>query len=311
MPHVVHWDELERERGEEGDQLASWWTPLAAPAGAVGVGANRIEVDPDKRSTPLHREMGEEEIFYVLRGSGLSWQHDGERDLTYEIRAGDCLVHLEGAEAHSLVAGADGLDVIAFGVWSRFEFTFFPRLGWARMGPVQLPALETHQWVAEVALGRPELPEPSERPSRIVNLDDVADDEEERGDTKAIERQLGSAAGSIRAGLNWIDVAPGKLSCPPHCHSSEEELFVVLGGDGVCLLGDEEHEVRRGSVVSRPPGTRVAHAFRAGAEGLQFLAYGTRQPNDICYYPRSEKIYFRGVGLMTRLERLDYWDGEP
>jgi uncharacterized cupin superfamily protein len=41
------------------------------------------------------------------------------------------------------------------------------------------------------------------------------------------------------------------------------------------------------------------------------LAYGTRDPNDICYYPRSDKIYFRGVGLMTRVPRLDYWDGEP
>jgi uncharacterized cupin superfamily protein len=62
--------------------------------------------------------------------------------------------------------------------------------------------------------------------------------------------------------------------------------------------------------VSRPASSRVAHAFRAGPEGLTMLAYGTRDPNDIAYYPRSNKINFRGVGLITRLERLDYWDGE-
>jgi hypothetical protein len=37
---------------------------------------------------------------------------------------------------------------------------------------------------------------------------------------------------------------------------------------------------------------------------------GTREPSDIAYYPRSNKVYFRGIGLMTRIERLDYWDGE-
>jgi len=43
---------------------------------------------------------------------------------------------------------------------------------------------------------------------------------------------------------------------------------------------------------------------------MTFLAYGTREPNDVCYYPRSNKIYWRGVGLITRLESLVYNDGE-
>jgi uncharacterized cupin superfamily protein len=44
---------------------------------------------------------------------------------------------------------------------------------------------------------------------------------------------------------------------------------------------------------------------------MTYLAYGTREPNDITYYPRSNKIFFRGVGLIARLENLDYSDGEP
>jgi len=66
-----------------------------------------------------------------------------------------------------------------------------------------------------------------------------------------------------------------------------------------------------GHVVARPPGTRVGHSIVAGPDGITYLAYGTREPNDICFYPRSNKVYFRGVGLMTRLEKLDYDDGEP
>ncbi len=97
---------------------------------------------------------------------------------------------------------------------------------------------------------------------------------------------------------------------PPHCHSGEEELFFVLDGEGAVLLGDEEHAVSRGHVVSRPPGTRIAHAFRAGETGLSYLAFSSREPSDIAYYPRSGKVYLRGVGVMGRLEQLDYWDGE-
>ncbi|CAN5127924.1 hypothetical protein BH18ACT12_BH18ACT12_14190 [soil metagenome] len=44
---------------------------------------------------------------------------------------------------------------------------------------------------------------------------------------------------------------------------------------------------------------------------MNFLAYGTRRPNDVCYYPRSNKIYWRGLGLIARLEPLHYDDGEP
>ena len=101
------------------------------------------------------------------------------------------------------------------------------------------------------------------------------------------------------------------LSGPPHVHSAEEELFVVLEGDGTLeLWPDEVHPVRAGSVVARPPGTQVAHAFRGGENGLTLIAWGTREPNDICWYPRSKKLFWRGVGVIGRIEELDYWEGE-
>src|SRR5207244_6754419 len=103
---------------------------------------------------------------------------------------------------------------------------------------------------------------------------------------------------------------------------AEEEIFVVLEGSGTLELlptpataevgaSPEEHELSTGNVVARPAGTHIAHSLVAGADGLTLLAYGTREPNDIAYYPRSNKVYFRGVGLMTRLEHLEYGDGEP
>ena len=175
---------------------------------------------------------------------------------------------------------------------------------------VDAPAGTPHPWQREADAGELEFPEPAARPANIVNFADVDEDPETRVGYSAVWRELGRAAGSLRTGLNHVDLSPGALGSPFHCHSAEEELFVVLDGEGTLLLGDERIPVRRGHVVARPPGTRVAHAFEAGDGGLTFLAYGTREPNDIAYYPRSQKIYFRGVGLMTRVEKLDYWDGE-
>ena len=125
-----------------------------------------------------------------------------------------------------------------------------------------------------------------------------------------MRRDLGRAAGSAVTGIKYVEVAPGKAATPQHCHSLEEELFVILDGDGSLVLGDEESPVRPGHVVARPPGTGVAHAFRAGDSGLTFLAYGTREPGDLCYYPRSNKVSFGGLGVIARVQPVDYWDGE-
>jgi uncharacterized cupin superfamily protein len=308
--HVVHWDEVEGEHADEG-AFRSTWTDLGRAAGTVTVGVNRVRVEPGARSTPLHMEGAEEEIFFVLGGSGLSWQDDGDGEKAYEIRAGDCLVHLAGAEAHSVVAGVDGIDYLAFGTRAKAEYAFFPRLKAGRIGMLWADMIETHQWKQELALGEPELPEPSPRPQRIVNIDELEEEEWGEGDVLVHGRDLGVAAGSVLTGINYNRIDPGMLSAPPHCHSAEEEIFVILDGTGSALLGQVEHAIRRGHVVARPAATRIAHAFRAGESGLTMLAYGTRDRGaDIVYYPRSDKLYFRGVGVMTRVEQLDYWADE-
>ena len=76
--------------------------------------------------------------------------------------------------------------------------------------------------------------------------------------------RLGAAAGSRTTGLQHVTIAPGKHGWPRHCHASDEELFVILGGSGTVRIGDEEAAVRAGHVISRPAGTRLAHSFRAG-----------------------------------------------
>ncbi|MDQ3670188.1 MAG: cupin domain-containing protein [Actinomycetota bacterium] len=314
MPFLAHWDDVRSRRRESG-HLGGTWFDLGRAAGSVAVGVQRIQIDAGKWSTPAHVEGADEEIFFVLGGSGISWQLTVEGPAAYSVAEGDCLAHLPGREAHTLRAGPEGLDVLAFGGRAAHGNTVLPRARVAWMWPAFVEVVpiedEAHPYVREVAAGEPDVGEPLERPRTIVNLGDAEVAAFGRGETvESVRRDLGRAAGSRATGLKHFVVAPGKLNAPPHCHSAEEEIFVVLDGEGTIELDEEVHAVRRGCVVARPAGTRVAHAFRAGDEGLSLLAYGTREPNDITYYPRSNKIYWRGVGVIGRIESLDYWDGE-
>jgi uncharacterized cupin superfamily protein len=312
MTNAVHWDDVEGARRTAG-HLDSTWFDLGSAAGSRDAGVSRIRVEPGGWSTPAHVEHGEEEIFYVLAGSGVSWQDEGPGEpATYEIGPGDCLVHVATHQLHTLNAGPDGLDVLAFGERALGMGAWLPRAGvawvgvtWASVGEEPSP------WEREAAAGPPELPaEPSPRPSTIVHADDVPAETRGGATVARSRRDLATAAGSVRTGLKRVSVSPGKLGVAPHCHSAEEEIFVVLEGSGDLILGDDEHPVRAGHVIARPPASGIAHTMRAGLDGLTYLAYGTRVPNDICFYPRSGKVSFQGVGVIGRIEQLDYWDGE-
>jgi uncharacterized cupin superfamily protein len=304
LKHLAHWDDVEAVRREEG-HLAGSWRDLGSAAGTWMVGLQRIQIDPGKWATPAHAELIEEEIFYVLGGTGLAWM-DGE---AFEVAAGDCMVYNAAEEAHTHQAGPEGLDVLAFGMRAYHAGTLLPRAGMVRLDPawVDASADTRHPWEREAAAGEPEVREISPRPRNIVHFSEAT-----RLDVRAsIDRDLGRSAGSERTGLCHVEVAAEKQGAPHHCHSAEEEIFVILDGGGTLRLGEEEAPIRAGHVLGRPPGTRVAHSFRAGEEGMTYLAYGTREVNDIAYYPDSDKVNFRGIGLITRLDRLDYWDGEP
>jgi uncharacterized cupin superfamily protein len=304
---------LEEAPAQEFDlgHLRGRWTDLGRAAGSRRLGLRRIEIPAGAWSTPAHEHGREEEIFYVVSGRGLSWQ----AGRTAEVGAGDCIVHLARGGEHTLHA-TESLDVLAFGTREDDEGPAFPRLGLSRLSGRAFETVPGSvdgapiQWQREAELGPPELPAPGERPSTIVNVSGVKPRVIDQPRVARTAHDLGRTAGSVRAGLQYVEVPAGMPATPLHCHSMEEELFVILDGDGTLVLGAEESPLERGHVVSRPAATRVAHQFRAGVRGLTYLAYGTREPGDMCYYPRSRKVAFRGLGVIARVEPLDYWDGE-
>ena len=68
--------------------------------------------------------------------------------------------------------------------------------------------------------------------------------------------------------------------------------------------------MKQGHVVAQARREPASRSLPAGESGLTLLAYGTRRSTDICYYPRSRKISFRGLGVIGQIEPLDYWEGE-
>jgi uncharacterized cupin superfamily protein len=310
VEHLTHSDETAFERQEvKGSDIDALWQDLGRAAGSVDVGLARIRFEPGKRPTPAHDHGAEEEIFYVLSGSGLSWRA-GE---THEVRAGDCLVYLPSRGAHTLIAGDEPLDVLAFGERRPAELAHLPRAGVLWAGPSWVDDSEGagHPFQREIKAGPLPIPKDvSPRPSWIVHRDDAPAETADRPGRQYTRRLIGRAAGARTTGLQHVSIAPGRHGWPRHCHASDEELFVVLGGSGTVRIGDEEAPVRAGHVISRPAGTGLAHSFRAGPDGLEYLAYGQRHPGDITYYPDSAKVALWGVGVIGRIEPLEYWDGE-
>jgi uncharacterized cupin superfamily protein len=305
---VAQWDEVASHHRAKGEMDATWqW--LGNAAGTRGVGVNRVRVAPGKLPTPPHSHGASEELYFVLAGSGLAWQ-DGD---VHEVRPLDCVIHRPDEMEHTFVAGPDGLEYLVFGTRHPTEIGWLPRSRAVRIGWPWVEGRDEDPWDIEATVEPLAVGEPAPRPANIVNVDEV---EHERSDEWVTSAPLATRERSALSGLHWQKIDPGHRGCVPHCHSAEEEVFVILDGAATLELWPlegsvEETELRAGHVVSRPAGTRISHSFRAGPDGVTMLVYGTREPNDICWYPRSKKIFWRGVGVIGRIEQLEYFDGEP
>lgn len=310
---LCHWDDVpitDLARGE----LAGRRRRLGAAAGAPRLGLSRYDLGPGERPMPLHVHGDEEELFFVLEGSGLSVG----REAAHPIEAGDAILYPPSGEPHTVVAGADGMVVLAFGSGSDAGLTYLPHAKAMWAGPRWIPVDGPSPFTLEAQAGPLAIPPAAsrdERPPTIVALSDIGAVERRRGDVGRLQRRLDQVLPVTRAGLNEFSIDPGRLSAPPHCHTCEDELFVVLEGDGALELLDgegaaESHPVHAGHVISRPAGSGVSHAFGAGDGGLRLLAYGQRDRGDIAYYPRSGKVSIRGIDAIFRVQRVDYWEGE-
>ena len=141
------------------------------------------------------------------------------------------------------------------------ELGWLPRSRAIRLGWPWVEGRTDDPWDVEAGVPPLEVGDPAPRPDNIVNVDEVEHDPTSPGVETA---SLATDERSKQAGLHWERLDPGRRGSPPHCHSEEEEVFVIL--DGACTLelwpspvlasrGVQYSEValRPGHVVSRKP----------------------------------------------------------
>ena len=292
-PPVINLHEIAPRTVGEGD-IEHERRRLGSAAGTRRIGASWYRVPPGRRMMPVHVHGEEEEIFYVLDGGGLAW-HKGE---ACAIAPGDCIVEPPNGRPHTVLAGEDGITLLAFDSGSESALTYLPRARVMWAGPRWVPPDGPHPFRAEGAAGPLDRPQPGPRPDNVVALGAVDPDPLPGGSEV---RALGHAAGAVKSGLNHCTLAPGATGAPAHVHSLEEELFYVLAGSGTLALGDAQHPLTIGDIVARPPSSGVAHSLTAGGDGLTYLAYGTREPGDSVYYPALGKLRLRGLAVELEL----------
>jgi uncharacterized cupin superfamily protein len=122
----------------------------------------------------------------------------------------------------------------------------------------------------------------------------------------------GTAARKLGCGVDTL--APGKQSCPYHFHHAQEEMFIVLEGQGTLRVAGELLPISAGDVIFIPCGPDYPHhILNTSIAELKYLSISTQERPEICEYPDSGKVsaYSTGPALIQRHENsLDYWDGE-
>lgn len=158
----------------------------------------------------------------------------------------------------------------------------------------------------------------------IVNLDEIELEgfgpDASNSEFGARLGAVGNALGSEKLGCRLVVLAPGKRAWPYHLHHANEEMFLILAGEGSLRYDDARYPIRTGDVISTGVGPGTAHQIINDSRSeLRYLAFSTMAQPEVAEYPDSDKIgAIAGASRrpypvfhFTRAaDTKDYWDGE-
>jgi uncharacterized cupin superfamily protein len=103
---VINIDELTLEHIQKGDIFETRGVRIAPLLGGKDLGYSYDVVPPGKCSCPFHSHRAEEEMFFIIRGTGTLRYGDESR----KLRAGDVICCPTGGPetAHQIVNDSDG-----------------------------------------------------------------------------------------------------------------------------------------------------------------------------------------------------------
>ncbi|MDR0324908.1 MAG: cupin domain-containing protein [Oscillospiraceae bacterium] len=114
----------------------------------------------------------------------------------------------------------------------------------------------------------------------------------------------------------FYTIPPGKSNYPFHYHTTNEEVFYFISGNGILETNDEKRPVKAGDIAVCPAGESGAHKITntSDTENLVYLDVDTNHTPDIAYYPHSNKVGIRAAGGVrdnySLNSKVDYYDNE-
>ncbi|ERK29873.1 cupin domain-containing protein [Clostridium intestinale] len=150
---------------------------------------------------------------------------------------------------------------------------------------------------------------------KISNINTIPDEyiDDPNFESKMKSLLIGDALGSEKIYVNIDFVKPGGKSTMYHSHSRQEEFFLIMSGNGLLRINEEEIQVKTGDVISKPAGKNIAHQFiNNSTEILQILDVGNRDKDDVAIYPDENKIFIRNKKLVFNInDNIENWTSDP
>jgi uncharacterized cupin superfamily protein len=151
---VVNIDELKLEHGSNGDTFEWTSARVGSLLGAKDLGYSYDVVPPGKRACPFHSHRGEEEMFFIVRGTGTL--RYGEE--TRKIRAGDVICCPTGGPetAHQIINDSQAeLAYLSISTMMPAELCEYPdsgKIGGFADGLRHMTQREQHldYWIGEI-----------------------------------------------------------------------------------------------------------------------------------------------------------------
>lgn len=159
----------------------------------------------------------------------------------------------------------------------------------------------------------------------VINVDELEPFDFGQGEGFAAKlAPMGKLIGMEKLGAMLTVVEPGKKAFPHHVHHHNEEMFIILEGEGTYRFGDDQYPVRAGDVLAAPPGgpERAHQIINTGDKTLKYIGISTKLEPEVAEYPDSGKFLVfsqtqDGAPITARFNyigradtKLGYWDGE-
>lgn len=126
----------------------------------------------------------------------------------------------------------------------------------------------------------------------VARLSEMELEHSSEGGMQSDDALVGARLQLTRLGCVYTEVAPGETSCPYHVHHGEDEMLVILGGEGEYRFGGRLYQVKAGDVLGAPLGGKdYAHQlFNTGTETLKYLVISSKADLDVLEFPDSGKF---------------------